>query len=405
MNFKSSWPNRIVLALAVLAFSSHALSQAARPQLPSDPLGLFEAHSDVGIAPLQGAVPLHAATGEYRITGGGGNIWGPANAFQPHDPNVLEALVSSNVSVQKPTPLEQNQNPSDVGSKISIYDLDSKSIRVVYAADKLWEAPNWSPDGKYLLANSGGALYRFALNADEKAQPEKLALDGAYECNNDHGITRDGKRLAFSAKHGSSQESQVFVASSEGANPRLLTPNSPSYFHGWSPDGEWLAFVGKRGDYFNIFRVPAGGGSEQRLTSSRVADDGPDYSPDGKWIYINSNRSGGWDIWRFPPEGAGPEDAKAERITSDELEDWFPHPSPDGRWLVFLSFPKGTPGHNVKTNVQLRIIPMPQDAVGKGVAGSIKVLTQIFGGQGTINVNSWSPDSKKFAFVSYELLP
>jgi|HubBroStandDraft_3_1064219.scaffolds.fasta_scaffold01045_5 TolB protein len=405
MNFKSSWPNRIVLAFAVLAFSSNVLSQAAKPQLPSDQLGLFEAHSDVGIAPLQGAVTLHAATGEYRITGGGANIWGPANAFQPHDPNVLEAPVSSNVSVQKPAPIEQNQNPSDVRSKISIYDLDSKSIRVVYAADKLWEAPNWSPDGKYLLANSGGALYRFALNADEKAQPEKLALDAAYECNNDHGITRDGERLAFSAKHGSSQESRVFVASSEGANPRLLTPNSPSYFHGWSPDGKWLAFVGKRGDYFNIFRVPAGGGSEQRLTSTRVADDGPDYSPDGKWIYINSNRSGGWDIWRFPPEGAGPEDAKAERITNDELEDWFPHPSPDGRWLVFLSFPKGTPGHNVKTNVQLRIIPMPQDAVGKGVAGSIKVLTQIFGGQGTINVNSWSPDSKKFAFVSYELLP
>jgi TolB protein len=405
MNFKSSWPHPIVLALAVLAFGSNAVSQAAKPQLPSDQLGLFEAHSDVGIAPLQGAVTLHAATGEYRITGAETNIWGPADAFQPQDANVLEAPVSSNVSVQKPPPVEQNQNRSDVRSKISIYDLDSKSIRVVYAADKLWEAPNWSPDGKYLLANSGGALYRFALNADEKAKPEKLALDAAYECNNDHGITRDGKRLAFSAKHGSSQESQVFVASSDGSNPRLLTPSSPSYFHGWSPDGKWLAFVGKRGDYFNIFRVPAGGGSEQRLTSSRVADDGPDYSPYGKWIYINSNRSGGWDIWRFPPEGAGPGDAKAERITNDELEDWFPHPSPDGRWLVFLSFPKGTPGHNVKTNVQLRIIPMPHDAAGKGAASSIQVLTQILGGQGTINVNSWSPDSKKFAFVSYELLP
>jgi TolB protein len=403
MNFKSSWPHRIVLALAVLAFGSNAVSPAAKPQLPSDQSGLFEAHSDVGIAPSQGPVTLHAAIGEYPITGAGANIWGPADAFQPQDANVLEAPGSSNVSVQKPPPVEQN--PSDVRSKISIYDLHSKSIRVVYQADKLWEAPNWSPDGKYLLANSGGALYQFALNADEKAKPEKLALDAAYECNNDHGITRDGKRLAFSAKHGSSQESQVFVASSDGSSPRLLTPSSPSYFHGWSPDGKWLAFVGKRGDYFNIFRVPAGGGSEQRLTSSRVADDGPDYSPDGKWIYINSNRSGGWDIWRFPPEGAGPGDAKAERITNDELEDWFPHPSPDGRWLVFLSFPQGTPGHNVKTNVQLRIIPMPQDAAGKGAASSIQVLTQILGGQGTINVNSWSPDSKKFAFVSYELLP
>jgi TolB protein len=405
MNFKSSWPNCVVLAFAVLAFGSNVLSQAAKAQLPSDQSSRFEAHANVGIAPLQGAVTFSAATGEYRITGGGANIGAPADAFQPHDANVLEAAVSSNVSAQKRTPVEQNQNPSNVRSKISIYDLDSKSILVVYMADKLWEAPNWSPDGKYLLANSGGALYRFTLNADGKAQPEKLALDAAYECNNDHGITRDGKLLAFSAKHGSSQESRVFVASSDGANPRLLTPNSPSYFHGWSPDGKWLAFVGKRGDYFNIFRVPIGGGGEQRLTSSPVADDGPDYSPDGKWIYINSNRSGGWDIWRFPPEGAGPGDAKAERITSDELEDWFPHPSPDGNWIVFLSFPKGTPGHNVKTNVQVRMIPMPQDAAGKGAVSSIQVLTQIFGGQGTINVNSWSPDSKKFAFVSYELLP
>jgi len=315
-------------------------------------------------------------------------------------------ILQSNALSQAPALQKAaDPNPSNVRSKISIYDLESKSIRVVYTADKLWEAPNWSPDGKYLLANSGGALYRFTLDADGKGQPQKLALDAAYQCNNDHGITRDGKLLAFSAKFGSAPESQVFVASSDGANPRLVTPSSPSYFHGWSPDGKWLAFVGKRGEYFNIFRVPVGGGSEQRLTSSPVADDGPDYSPDGKWIYINSNRSGTWDIWRFPPDGAGPGDSKAERITSDELEDWFPHPSPDGKWLVFLSFPKGTPGHNVKTNVQLRMIAMPSVAAGHGAAGSIQSLAQIFGGQGTINVNSWSPDSKKFAFVSYEVLP
>src|SRR5271154_556526 len=289
-------------------------------------------------------------------------------------------------------PGKQNQNPSNVRSKISDYDLESKSIRVVYSADKLWEAPNWSPDGKYLLANSGGALYKLVLDAEGRAQPEKLALDAGYECNNDHGLTHDGNLLAFSAKYGASQDSRVFVASSDGAKPRLLTTNSPSYFHGWSPDGKWLAFVGKRGDHFNIFRIPAGGGNEERLTSSPVNDDGPDYSPDGKWIYINSNRNG-WDIWRFPADGAGPSDSKAERITADELEDWFPHPSPDGKWLVFLSFPKGTPGHNVKTNVQLRMMPMPQSAphvTARGEGMSIRSLAEIFGGQGTINVNSWS---------------
>ena len=274
---------------------------------------------------------------------------------------------------------------------------------MVYQADKLWEAPNWSPDGKYLVANSGGALYRFVLDADGRARPEKLALDTAYECNNDHGLSPDGKLLAFSARYGSSPESQVFVALSDGAKPLLVTANHPSYFHGWSPDRKWLAFVGKRGDHFNIFRIQ-GGGNEQQLTSSAVDDDGPDYSPDGQWIYINSNRSSGWDIWRFPADGAGPGDSKAERITSDELEDWFPHPSPDGKLLIFLSFPKGTSGHNVKTNVQLRMMAMPQ-AAAKSASGSIQVLTQFFGGQGTINVNSWSPDSMKFAFVSYELLP
>jgi TolB protein len=528
MNFKSFTLRRFLPALAILILGFNTPSQAVPPQPFSGQFGVFEAHADVGETPRKGAVSYDGASGEFRITGGGANVWDSVDAFQfvwkrfsgdvsisadvhfigsgaedhrkavlmvrqsldpgsayadvalhgdgltalqyrlasgaetlevrsevnapvhirmerrgdqftmlagklgqnlvasapvaiklrdpiyiglgvcSHDANVLETAVFSNVAVEKLTATEQDKNPSNVRSKISIYDLEGKSVRVVYTADKLWEAPNWTPDGKYLLANSGGVFYRFALDADGKAQPEKLALDAAYECNNDHGISRDGKLLAFSADYGASQESQVFVASSDGTKPRLLTPNRPSYFHGWSPDGMWLAFVGKRGDHFNIFRIPAAGGNEERLTSSPVNDDGPDYSPDGKWIYINSDRSGGWDIWRFPAGGAGPGDAQAERVTSDELEDWFPHPSPDGKWLVFLSFPKGTPGHDVKTNVQLRIMPMPQSAAqvaSKGDSDSIQILAQIFGGQGTINVNSWAPDSKKFAFVSYELLP
>jgi len=369
---KLGWLNCFILALAILLLASHTLSQVVSPKTSRDA--------------SRSASTLDA---EYRITASVVNIWGAFDAFQ-------------GAQTQATHP---NQNATNVRSKISIYDIESKSIQVVYTADKLWEAPNWSPDGKYLLANSGGALYRFMLDGDEKAQPEKLAFDAGYECNNDHGLTRDGNLLAFSARYSSSQQSQVFVASVDGAKPRLVTASSPSYFHGWSPDGKWLAFVGKRDDHFNIFRVPVGGGNEERLTSNPANDDGPDYSPNGKWIYINSNRSGGWDIWRFPAEGAGPDDSRAERITGDEWEDWFPHPSPDGKWMVFLSFPKGTPGHDVKTNVQLRMMPMPQSATAAGANGSIQALAQIFGGQGTINVNSWSPDSKKFAFVSYELLP
>ncbi|HTV58559.1 MAG TPA: hypothetical protein VMJ93_06775 [Verrucomicrobiae bacterium] len=308
----------------------------------------------------------------------------------------------------------ENENSSNVRSRITVFDLAARKIRVIYTADKLWEAPNWSPDGKYLLANSGGALYRIPLDAHGSPNPEKLAIPEAYKCNNDHGITRDGKQLAFSATYADSKGSQVFVAAVNGAHPRLMTPQEPSYFHGWSPDGAWLAFVAARGasaqraggPLFHIFRMPAAGGPEERLTSRPVLDDGPDYSPDGKWIYFNSKRIDGWDIWRMPPDGAGANDAKAERITSDEMEDWFPHPSPDGKWLLFLSFPHGTPGHDVKTNVELRMIPMPSSASGvKPVSSGITVLAKFFGGQGTINVNSWSPDSKKFAYVSYERLP
>jgi len=514
------------LALAFLLLCCSMFSQTSAPA-PSGSLGVFEDHADVGITPRKGSLIYDSGSGEYRITGGGHNLWERTDAFQfvwkrlsgnvsitadvhfigvgaedhrkallmlrqnldadsayadvalhgdgltslqyrttkgaetlevqstenaplririerrgnqftmyagkpgeklvrstpvtvdlrdpiyvglgvcSHDANVLETALFSNVSIEQLTSPEETQNPTNVRSRIFVYDLETKSIQVVYAADKLWEAPNWSPDGKYLLANSGGVLYRFALGGTGSAQPEKINLDTSYECNNDHGISRDGKLLAFSATHAPSEESQVFLASSDGAEPRLLTPNAPSYFHGWSPDGKWLAFVGERGEgHFNIFRVPVSGGNEQRLTSRPVYDDGPDYSPDGKWIYINSNRSGGWDIWRFPADGAGPDDSKAERVTSDEWEDWFPHPSPDGQQLVFLSFPKGTPGHDVKTKVQLRMMTMPpsdQPVVAQNA--SIQVLTEFFGGQGTINVNSWSPDSKKFAFVSYELLP
>jgi Tol biopolymer transport system component len=301
-----------------------------------------------------------------------------------------------------------DQNPKNVRSRISIFELATKKTTVLYSANRLWEAPNWSPDGKYLLANSGGRLYSFALDGGAEVQPETLALDDAYQCNNDHGISPSGKLLAFSATYGDAKGSQVFVAASSGANPRLLTENVPSYFHSWSPDGNWLAFVGQRNGNFSLFRVRATGGPEERLTSASAYDDGPDYSPDGQWIYFNSNRSGSWDIWRMPAEGAGPSDARAERVTSDPMEDWFPHPSPDGKWLVLLSFPKGTPGHDVKTNVKLRMIRLRPEAARDAKPAknkSIQVLASFFGGQGTINVNSWSPDSKRFAFVSYEVLP
>ena len=287
-------------------------------------------------------------------------------------------------------------------SRIVVHDLKTNVARSVHEADGVWEAPNWSRDGRFLLVNSGGRLYRLSL--DGAAAPEPLPLDTSLRANNDHDFSPDGTQLAMSASSATSRQSQIYVAKADASDHRLVVSAAPSYFHGWSPDGRYLAFVANRdGRQYDLYRVPAAGGDEQRLTVDPGADDGPDYSPDGKWIYFNSNRGGGWNIWRMPADGAGPGDRDAQRVTDDPLEDWFPHPSPDGTRLLFLSFPAGTAGHNDRNlRVQLRTVPMPGDRVG---ALRPQTVVELTGGQGTINVNSWSPDSTRFAYVIYDVVP
>ncbi|HYM11743.1 MAG TPA: hypothetical protein VEU62_13490 [Bryobacterales bacterium] len=277
-----------------------------------------------------------------------------------------------------------------VESHVTIISADGKSKHVIYSSPRLFEAPNWSRDGQYLLLNSEGRLWKLAVAGGE---PQPVEAGAVTRINNDHGISPDGMLLAFSA-------GQIYTVSATGGEPRQVTRTTPSYFHGWSPDGKTLAYCARRDGNFDIYGIPVSGGEEQRLTSSPAYDDGPDYSPDGKWIYFNSDRSGSWDIWRMPADGAGVGDQSAERVTSDDLEDWFPHPSPDGRWLVFISFPKGTKGHPANQNVVLRSIPLPGDKLKKT---KIREIVSLFGGQGTMNVNSWSPDSKHFAYISYTL--
>ncbi|MDZ4797275.1 MAG: hypothetical protein SGI92_03865 [Bryobacteraceae bacterium] len=279
-----------------------------------------------------------------------------------------------------------------VRSHVAILDLKGRE-KVVYSADKLFEAPNWSPDGKYLLLNSGGKLWKLSVSG---GQPVEVDSGTISRVNNDHGISPDGKTFVISA-------GQMYTLPSSGGTPKQITNATPSYYHGWSPDGKTLAFCAQRNGNFDLFGIPVGGGEEQRLTSHAGYDDGPDYSPDGKWIYFNSDRSGSWDVWRIPASGGGPDDKLAERITSDDMEDWFPHPSPDSKWYVIVSFPKGTKGHPANQNVQLRLMPTLKD--GKPDVSKIRVLKSVFGGQGTINVNSWAPDSRRFAFVRYEILP
>ncbi len=305
-----------------------------------------------------------------------------------HDANILETALFTNVTLEAAT---APAPPVAVKSFVTLYDVASGEKKVIFSGDGFYQAPNWSPDGKYLMLNTPGKLWRLPL---ETGVPEPIETGAVRGINNDHGLSHDGKLIAISAGN-------IYTLPAAGGEPKQITNQKPSYFHGFSPDGKWMAFCAQRDNNFDIYRIPVGGGPEERLTVNAGYDDGPEYSPDGRWIYFNSNRSGSWDIWRMPASGAGPEDAKAERITSDDLEDWFPHISPDGKQMVIVSFEKGIPNHPPNKNVVLRMMPAPGEH-----AGNIqpREIIQLFGGQGTINVNSWSPDSRKFAFVSYELL-
>jgi Tol biopolymer transport system component len=273
-----------------------------------------------------------------------------------------------------------------IESTLETMDVATGARTVVYRAQEQFEAPNWSRDGRFLVFNRQGRLYRIPVAG---GTPEQIDTGSASRLNNDHGFSPDGRLIAFS--HSPDRRSLIYVMPASGGEPRLVTPNGPSYWHGWSPDGKTLAYCAERQGEFDVYTIPAEGGEERRLTDASGLDDGPDYTVDGRYIYFNSERSGVMRIWRMAPDGSN-----QEAVTSDaEYADWFPHPSPDGRWLVFLSYDKSVKGHPPNKDVALRIMPLG--------GGPARVLTKLFGGQGTINVPSWSPDSKRIAFVSYRI--
>jgi len=302
-----------------------------------------------------------------------------------HDNSVTETAVFSNVGL---TPMGKPvEKDRVIESTLETMSVQTGERQIVYRARQHFEAPNWSRDGSFLLFNSGGRLYTIPVAGGE---PRPLDTGVANKCNNDHGFSPDGKWLAISDQH--EGDSRIFIVPSAGGAPRLVTPLSPSYWHGWSPDGRTLAYCAARNGEYDVYTIPVEGGAERRLTEAKSLDDGPEYSPDGRYIYFNSERTGLMKIWRMNADGSDP-----QQVTFDsDYADWFPHPSPDGRLLVFLSFDKTVQGHPANKDVALRIVDVP--------TGKPKVLARLFGGQGTINVPSWSPDSRQIAFVSYRLV-
>jgi TolB protein len=304
-----------------------------------------------------------------------------------HNNNVMEKAMFRDVRII--VPVKENYTPyrDYIGSNLEIMDVATGSRKIIYRSPDSLQAPNWTPDGKTLIYNSKGKLYRFDLRTNT---PVEINTDFAIRNNNDHVLSFDGKMLGISHhSQDDANKSIVYTVPVQGGTPKRITAKGHSYLHGWSPDGKFLIYTAERNGGYDIYKIPSAGGEEIRLTTDPSLDDGSEYTPDGKYIYFNSTRTGTMQIWRMKPDGS-----QQEQVTNDEYNNWFPHISPDGKWIIILSYGKDVAAneHPFYKQVYLRIMPI--------TGGKPKVIAYIYGGQGTINVPSWSPDSKRVAFVS-----
>ena len=310
-----------------------------------------------------------------------------------HNDTVTERATFSNVRITTPAPKDLVAYRDYLGSSLEILDVASGKATIVHQYSGSFQAPNWTHDGKALIYVQEGRLYRFDLAS---GSPTEINTGFATHNNNDHVLSFDGRMIAIS-NHAveDSGASVVYTVPATGGTPHRVTAQGvgASYLHGWSPDGRWLVYVGERHDEFDIYKIPAAGGDEIRLTTATGLDDGPEYTPNGRYIYFNSTRSGLMQIWRMRPDGSG-----QEQVTNDGFNNWFPHISPDGKWIVYLSFGQDVApdDHPFYKHVLLRLM-----RIGGGPA---RVIAYLYGGQGTINVPSWSPDSRRLAFVSNSVM-
>lgn len=304
-----------------------------------------------------------------------------------HNEQAVEKAVFRNVRIVVPAPADLVPYRQYLASHLEVMDVEKGRRKILYTDATSIQAPNWTPDGKTLIYNKEGSLYFFDLAT---RQSTKMNTGFADRNNNDHVLSFDGKMMGIS--HHTAEDngvSMVYTLPATGGTPTKITKLGPSYLHGWSPDKKWLIYTGGRDNEYDIYKISAKGGDEINLTKSTGLDDGSEYSPDGKYIYFNSTRSGLMQLWRMKPDGSKP-----EQLTNDEFNNWFPHVSPDGKWLVYIAYGQDVKpaDHPFYKHVQLRVMP--------AAGGAPRTIAYLYGGQGTINVPSWSPDGKYIAFVS-----
>jgi len=310
-----------------------------------------------------------------------------------HDAKAKEEAIIRDVRIIRPAASDFRPYRDYIGSNLEVLNVHTGKLDLLQTSAEPFEAPNWLPSGKTLIYNiSGSGPNKGVLRTYNLTTGEVSPLDTGFAVrnNNDHVLSFDGKQLGIS--HHSADDagrSVIYTLPTTGGVPKRITANSPSYLHGWSPDGQWLVYTGGRDNKYDIYKIPAAGGEEVRLTNSPGLSDGPEFSPDGKYIYFNSTRTGLMQLWRMKPDGS-----EQEQVTNDAFNNWFAHISPDGKWIAFLSFGQDVKpdDHPYYKQVYVRLMPIS--------GGTPRVIAYVYGGQGTINVPSWSPDSTRIAFVS-----
>lgn len=306
-----------------------------------------------------------------------------------HEIDVVETAVFDNVRLIIPAPDDFVPYKDYIGSHIEIMDIESGKRQIVHSAPNSLQAPNWTPDGSALVYNSDGKLYSFDIAT---AVASEINTGFARNNNNDHVLSFDGKWQGISDHtQDPNHASLIYVLPAGGGEPEQITKDAPSYLHGFSPDGEYMVFTGGRNKAsdLDLYRISRSTKVEEQLTNTPGLDDGSEYSPDGKYIYFCSTRSGLMQIYRMNPDGSD-----QKQLTFDQFNNWFPHVSPDGKWLVFITYNTDIRADDHPFYKRVYIRMMPADG------GEPKVIAYLYGGQGSMNVPSWSPDGKKIAFVS-----
>jgi TolB protein len=310
------------------------------------------------------------------------------------------------------------QNPTQPGAvapkyrtHFVIYDVQKRITTTIFTIEGEWHAPNWTPDGMYIVSDMGGGLYRIPVSGANRGNPEKIYASQSMMATNDHALSWQGKQIAITGitlpmpaniRTVADIHNPILIMNVDGSTAHEV---HLGWLHGWSPDGKYVVYTQYHGDNFDIFRINSDGSGELLMTTNKGQDDGPEYSGDGRWVYFCSNRAGKWDGWRMPADGAGPGDKLAEKITNGrDTQDWFPHISPDGKWLYTISYPMDHPDHSyIGDGMKIRLLRLESGVGAKGA--ELTTVRTFFGGQGSGNTGGWTPDSKKFAWTEYESIP